>query len=509
MLLLAACDLQEKFDAADREMDAVGEMLAEVRASETDAGFGSVRLVDRRPYIGAARIEVNAREGLPDYVLGEGAVVLPQAGMVSDAAVAGQIEETTGIPVHFVGPAPPGEEEGGGGAAALAVWRERLGPAGVLWAGSLDAFLDGWVEAAGYDWSFDEDLERIEVVRFRAVVFHVHALAGTQSYQASSSTQDSAQTEGGGGQGLHSIQSQVQFGAWQEIGEQLRALVGGATQVTVSESSGAVLVAGLPGDVARVRAYLAHLNQEVLRPVTVSVHVYVVRMNRAANFNVGVGAMISRLLGEAVGVEVDGGTGRVSVVRPSGEASDTFEATVDALSRSGRLSRVLSADVPSLNHKPAQFFELFKWGYVKERRTTAEQGIRQTEVVPGTISSGFAFSFVPQITGPDEVLLKLFASLQDRPTFRQFGDLENGVELPEYGTRAVNLVQNLRRGETLVVTGFRDRAASGDASGTFDEGFVLPKGGRTGELFSQEQVLLVSAKIGPPLGVSEVHGAEL
>ena len=48
----------------------------------------------------------------------------------------------------------------------------------------------------------------------------------------------------------------------------------------------------------------------------------------------------------------------------------------------------------------------------------SEGQVVQTEVVPGTISSGFAFSFVPQITGPDEVLLKLFASLQDRPDFR-------------------------------------------------------------------------------------------
>ena len=33
-LLLATCDFQEKFEAVDREMDAVGEMLAEARVAE-------------------------------------------------------------------------------------------------------------------------------------------------------------------------------------------------------------------------------------------------------------------------------------------------------------------------------------------------------------------------------------------------------------------------------------------------------------------------------------------
>ena len=111
-------------------------------------------------------------------------------------------------------------------------------------------------------------------------------------------------------------------------------------------------------------------------------------------------------------------------------------------------------------------------------RTTVREGlVVQTEVVPGTVSSGFAFSFVPQITGPDEVLLKLFASLQDRPIFDAYWYRRKWRQLPEYGTRAVNLVQNLRRGETLVVTGFRQRDASTRGSGTFDEELVLPQGG--------------------------------
>ena len=249
----------------------------------------------------------------------------------------------------------------------------------------------------------------------------------------------------------------------------------------------------------------------MLRPVTVSVHVYVVRMNREASFDLGLGFQIGRLLGEMVGVEASSGgeSGSISVVRPSTVESDTFRATVQALSGSGRVSRVLSADVHSLNHKPAQFFDLFRHSYVAELRTTQGDGIAQTQVVPGTVSSGFAFSFVPQITGPDEVLLKLFASLQDRPSFQKEGPEGNQIQLPSYGMRAVNLVQNLRRGETLVVTGFSQRDAQRSGSGSFGEDVVLPQGGRSSSVVRLEQVLLVGAEIGPPLGLSEVHGEEL
>ena len=45
-----------------------------------------------------------------------------------------------------------------------------------------------------------------------------------------------------------------------------------------------------------------------------------------------------------------------------------------------------------------------------------ERGVPR-RLVPGTVSSGFAVSYLPRITGPGEVLVRLFASLRDRPSF--------------------------------------------------------------------------------------------
>ena len=123
--------------------------------------------------------------------------------------------------------------------------------------------------------------------------------------------------------------------------------------------------------------------------------------------------------------------------------------------------------------------------------------------MPGTVSSGFAASYIPRITGPGEVLVRLFASLRDRPVFREVSGGGATIQLPAYASRAVQVTQRIRRGETLLVTGFSSRRAEADGSGTFTDEVPLPGGARRGALARAEQVLLVKAEIGAPLGIAE------
>ena len=68
------------------------------------------------------------------------------------------------------------------------------------------------------------------------------------------------------------------------------------------------------------------------------------------------------------------------------------------------------------------------------------------------------------------------------------------------------MTQKIGRGETLMVTGFSDRSAAARRSGTFDVALPLPDGGRKASSARVEQVLLVTADIGAPLGIAEVRG---
>ena len=55
-----------------------------------------------------------------------------------------------------------------------------------------------------------------------------------------------------------------------------------STRAAAAPSSASLLVSGTPADIGRVRAFLGYLNREVLRPVTLSVHVYAVSLEREA-----------------------------------------------------------------------------------------------------------------------------------------------------------------------------------------------------------------------------------
>ena len=507
---LSGCGLAE-VEQARMETGEVARQVSALRAPHAGPRLSTVRLIERRPYVGLTRIEPDPRAGLPARFRRADAVTLPLSGIGAAAVLAGRIEAATGLAVRFTGPPRGTDETADGNLPAHLLGeagRDGLSPDGGIWTGPLDALLDAWTEPPGYEWRFEADRQQIEIVRRRSAVFHIHALAGTQRYTVSASTRDNSAAGDGGGGNLTSqaISTETDYDPWPEIEGQLKELLDPATRLSVAPSSASVTVSGTPRDIARARAYLGYLNREVLRPVTLSVHVYSVRVEREADYDLGLSFSIARLLGEALRVSV--GANAVALIKPSpdGGSGDTLSATVKALNSAGAVSRVLSADIPSLNGKPAQFFELFQEAYLRELRTTAGDGIAQTELTPGTVSSGFAVSYLPRITGPGEVLVRLFASLRDRPSFTAFTSNNQTIQLPAYASRAIQVTQKIGRGETLMVTGFSDRSAAAGRSGTFDADLPLPGGGRNASTARIEQVLLVTADIGEPLGIAEVRG---
>ena len=506
LVVLAGCGLGPWEDART-ETEETERTVAALREAPERPRFSTIRMVERRPWLGLERRTPAAEPSLPARLLEPDAVTLPLAGIGDAGVLARRIEAATELPVRFTG--APSPEDGADRAPFAGAGMDGLSPDGGLWSGPLDALLDAWTETAGYAWRYDAHAEAIEIVRRQSLVFRINALAGRQSYSASASTDDGASggEEGGAVSTSQSLAAETDYDPWPEIEAQAAALAGPGTTVTAAPSSASLLVTGTPGDIERVRTWLVWLNREVLRPVTLSVHVYAVQMEREADYGIGLAATVAELFGTQAELSV--GPESVAVVRPSEALGDTLAATVRALSRAGSVSRVLSADIPSLNGKPAQFFELYKEAYVKESRTTAGEGIAQTELVPGTVSSGFAASYVPLITGPGEVLVRLFASLRDRPAFREAASGGVTIQLPAYASRAVQVSQRIRRGETLLVTGFSGSRAEAQGSGTFLEELPLPGGGRRAALARTEQVLLVTARIGVPLGISERAGAAL
>ncbi|MYE58686.1 MAG: hypothetical protein F4X35_03755 [Alphaproteobacteria bacterium] len=529
-ILLPGCAWFDQ-DEVERDAASVEDRLSAVGSLGPERpGFRSL-MQSKNPYLALRPVtETDAR--LPEDLLSETGVVVTLGDEPGDEVLARRISDAAGIDVRLVGAEWLGTGEVLSGVEAdaevqsgeqsrdlsgdgrvraglvrngfvsgwLSSWSDELaGDAGV-WSGPLDRLLDAWTEAAGYRWRYDDGAGLVEVVRSETRIFEVHALQGEQKYNVTTTT-TGAGGEATSGSSSQSISSETTYDTWKEIGPQAAAAAGAEGTVSVSVAAATVTATGLPRAVERVRAYLEHVNRHVLRPVTLSVHLYSVRFDRGSDYEVGLTGILPEAFGSNFVVGVEGGS--ISVVKPTSVGTSTLRATVNALRKVGTASRVLSVDVPTLNGRPAQFYDLFDEAYLKEIATTISDGVRAVQLTPGTVSSGFGLSFVARIVAPDEVLARITATIQDRPEFAAFGSAGNQIQLPSGGRRAIVVTQRIARGETLLLTGFRDRSSSGSREGTFHPAIPLPEGGADADIARIETALLVTADIGQPLGLSE------
>ncbi|MCY4501996.1 MAG: hypothetical protein OXE57_10595 [Alphaproteobacteria bacterium] len=510
-MALSGCGWFDQDEVA-REAASVEDRLSSVGSLEPDRpGFRSLTR-SRDPYLALRAVEAE-RSLLPEDLRSEAGIVVTlgygPGNEPSDESLARRISDAAGIPVRIVGVRWQGAAGDGGPVEASAntdrtgwldaLSDELIGEAGV-WSGPLDRLLDAWTQAAGYRWRYDEKSATVEVVRSETRIFEVHALAGSQEYKVDTTTSGSA-GEGTSGGSEQSISSEMTYDPWEEIGPLAAAAAGPEGAVSVSETAGTVTVTGLPRAADRVRAYLKHVNGHVLRPVTLSVHVYSVRFDKGSDYEVGLTGILPEVFGSNFVVGVDGGS--ISVVKPTSVGASSLAATVNALRKVGTASRVLSVDVPTLNGRPAQFYDLFDQAYLAKITTTVQEGLRTVQLEPDTVSWGFGLSFVARIVAPDEVLARITATIQDRAEIVPFGVTGNQIQLPASGRRAIVATQRIARGETLLLTGFRERSSSGERSGTFHPSVPLPEGSSDTAIARVETALLVTADIGTPLGISE------
>ena len=502
---LASCGLLE-IGRAERAAEETAERVAKYAPRPPEASKYEKLVVTERPWLGVSVVGSVGADPLPEDLLQDGAIVLPLQGPQEDEILAARIENVSGLSVRLVGPAPTG------GAEFIANTSDGMTGGAGVWSGPLDRLLDGWSGAKGYVWKFDGSTKTIDVVRWVSRTFRVNALLGNQQWQVATSTTGAGGGDGTSGSNVQSISTGLQMDAWTEVSEQLEAIAGSDAELSFSKLGAEVIARGLPSGVDRVRQRLERLNRTILRPVTLGFHIYRVTYARDANYNLDLRGTLSRVLGSSAQVDLTGG-GIVVGVR-SGTLPRPYtslDATVEALHEVGTASRMLSVEIPSLNSRPAQFYRLSDKAYLKRIRTvTTESGQTSQEYEPGTVSWGIAISYLAQIVAPDEVLARLSVNISDQPQIRKFPENVSAnqlqIQLPDdYSRRAISSTQAIRTDETLVLTGFADRSSSGTRSSPVGAGLApFPWGGLSGGTDRSEQVLLVTAQIGRPLGISEV-----
>ena len=521
LLVAAACSAVERAEEeAERTSVGIARWLPENPVGRDTKVF-QVLQEESRPHLGLALVP-EQRSGLPEEL--DEAFGLPR-GRYTHEGVARDFEGATGIPVVLGEAYVPGaaasaaaveegqvtapsvESAGLGGEVVkfLAAPEEDTGQEPLNWSGTISRFLDEWTEEAGFDWEWDAARSRVVVKRSVSRSWIVNALAGKQEWGISVSSAATASAEGVTGGNNQSIQSTFDDDPWQEVRAQLRFAARGECDLDMSESTGRVSVTGLPDAVRRVERQLQELNRTTLLPVEVSFSMFRVEHRKQQSFDLGVAAVLRHIFGTPLAVGI-GGTNGIVIRRPSNlRGPNTYSATVQALRDIGTVTRLLAVDIPSLNGRPAQFYDLFDRVYLSEYKvTTTEHGV-STELTPGTVSEGIMISYRSQIVAHDELLVRIAINILDKAQIETFSpDAVQATTLqqPNQGRRAIKSSQSIRTGETLVLTGFADRFVQGSNKiGVGGEGIsgVQDDGDRQ----RVEQVMLVTASIGRPLGIVE------
>ena len=521
-----------ELEGSSEDQAAIEQRIREAKSTGPDrTGFRSLR-ESAAPYLALSAVQAGATP-LPEDLVSDAGVTVPVGDFPSPEMLRRRIAEASGLAVRWIGEeygpgadgvsckkgspeagsavpaAPVRPVEGpaspapGSGSAWMRSLADELVPDGGVWTGPLDRLLRVWTGERGWSWRYDGDAAVIEIVRSESRTFGINALVGEQDYKVSVSTEAEAGEETSGGT-KQSLDASMKYEPWKEIAEHVCEVARGGADVLVSEAAGTVSVRGAPAAVASVRDYLQHLDRHTLRPVSLSMHIYSVQFDRGRDFEVGLSGVLPEILGSSVDLVLSGAG--VTVVKPSFANANSLRATVDAMARVGKVWRVKTFDLASLAGRPSQAYDLVDRAYLKEIRTTLGEGRESVALTPGMVSSGFGVSFVARIVGPDTVLARITATIQDPHEFSQFGSGGNAIQLPTGGRRASVSTLRIGVGETLVVTGYSDRSTTESESGTFLSWLPLPEGGRKSGVDRTELVMLVTADIGEPLGISEWGG---
>ena len=361
-LALGACSSLPEVARSDAEGREIAESarayLRELPAREVDHDILEIEAA--RPYTGLELLSTPKDRTLPSRLQGIDGISIPLERDLRSAELAQRISAASGLEVRLMGPPRMGRD----GKELPFSGRQGSGHAlggQAIWTGALSELLEEWTSELGYEWSYVPEREVIEVTRYSSVSFILHALGGEQIYRVASSTSDRS---GGGDEDRSAnfstqfLDTEYRYQPWQDIEHHVGTLVSENTHVDVSEVHGTVVVRGLPRDVARVRSYLSYLNREVLRPLMVSIHVLNVSRERESDFGTDLAGALGQVFGSSYDASFSIGSAGsgISIVRPSRfGAGNSFNATLRALRSLGRVSRVLTAGLPSLNGKPAQY----------------------------------------------------------------------------------------------------------------------------------------------------------
>ena len=363
-------------------------------------------------------------------------------------------------------------------AAVPGVSQAAIGTNGVLpvfindfvFRGTLEEALDLMSSKANIAWKWNGS--SIDVYRFETKTYSINALAGKTSTNSNVSISgNSTAGQGGAGSQNSTNASAVirtsDIATWDDVKAYLMTLTSKDGKIAVMESTGSITVKDTPTVQDIVARAVKELNSNLSKQVFMDVNIYAVSLNDSDSYgldwNLAWGQAASKY-GITLGNGSNTSASAVSIATTinQGPFAGT-SATFKALSSIGKVSIVNEFTVSTLNGQTTPIGNNQKQDFVKSVQVTVTPGTpptTTTTVNTDSVYQGITMAITPKVQkDSDKILLEYALTLNtiDSMSNTYSDPSGNKVTLPV--TTIKNILQRsaLRSGQTLVLSGFKQR----------------------------------------------------
>ncbi|GEM_PF-4859840 len=364
-------------------------------------------------------------------------------------------------------------------------------PVTLVHRGTVASALDALAATSGYSWRYNQgtiywwDLEtRVWFVPAApgrtGFLTQVTGSATTTQSGQSSSASPSADPNASANAGNHgmSVQQSTRvadpYSIWDDLGQQIRAMLSPRGTVNISQSTSTLMVRDYPDRLQEIDGVVKELINELMRQVTIEVSVIEVTLADSSSYGIdwslvkdnlsGLGFALSTTSSQAVFPQA-GATSPVFTMSYTKADSkwDASKALIRALETQGNASIMTQPRVVTLNNQVAAIQVGREKGYLASSTIapTGTTGTVQTSLIPGLARDGFIMSVLPRISRR-EVVLQMSVSVNQLISIDRREAGGTAIEVPEIVTKNFSQISRLRTGEAMIMAGFRQ--SSGERS---------------------------------------------
>jgi len=394
----------------------------------------------------------------------------------------------------------------------------------ICYKGTLSGLLEIGANTAGVWSKFSEG--RIVFYRTETKTFYLPAIsrkwAGSSSIATSSGTGGASggSSSGPSGTTTNSSSGSSNGGAtstsdylvdvWGEL-EKTAKTVAGNAQVVASPSAGSLTVTGTPTQVRNVEAWAKNLADNLSQQVSITVHVYKVKVTNEDNYNWNPNVVFNSLSGK-YGFNLSGPQTPVvlSGLSPfnlsanvlknaTGKAAEFSgsQLAFQALSTLGHVTETMQQTVVTLNGQPAPIQVANQLTYLAATTPGASAigtAPVQPTLTPGQITTGFSAMFLPRIVNGKILMAMNMTS----STLVSLGNVTSGGAMIQTPNVDISTFPNsfiLTPGDTLLLTGLQLNNGKSNQSGVGSPSNYLLGGGVDHNIEKQIIAIVITAKV--------------